>query len=164
MVPFPWKSEANICSHTLCKNQSFTLPWKKTHVLWFMTEEKKLRFSLTSCSTPSTCLMYCLQLCFLWKVSACVSTAPNRLTETDEFFLCSQLFLFFNCYFLLFSFNPFIALSICVQFYLHWFKILGHFLMVNISSEIPMKNDLTLWWELLVFWVWTQRPPLELRE
>lgn len=94
MVPFPWKSEANICSPTLCKNQSFTLPWKKKHAPWFMAEEKKLRFSLTSCSTPSTCLMYCLQLCFLWKVSVCVSTAPNRLTETDEFFLHFQLFPF----------------------------------------------------------------------
>lgn len=142
------------------KNQSSIFPWgkKNPHALWFMAEEDNLRFSLTSCSTPSTCLMYCLQLCFLWKVRVCVSTVLNRLRESDEFFLYYQIFPFLNCYFLFFSFNPFIAfaLSICVQFNVPWVKVLGHFLMINISSEIPSKSDLALWQELWMFWVWPQ--------
>lgn len=56
-------------------------------------KEKKLRFSLTSCSTPSTSNVLPVAM-FLVEGECVCQHCPNRLTETDEFFLHSQPFLF----------------------------------------------------------------------
>lgn len=161
MGPF-LENQKLICASPTLQKSIFhlSLEKKNPHTLWFIAEEENLRFSLTSCSTPSPCPVYCLQLYFSWKVSVCVRTDPNRLRETENWwvFLLLSAFTFLNWFGFFSPFNPFIAfaLSICVQFNLHWFKMLGHFLMINMSNEILRKSDLTLWQELWMFWVWPQ--------